>query len=101
VDIALSIVNEVNVKVFGNFVKTNFRPIKLPIFGPYGSQFLLLKLRCKERFTHAITACSCVFKELTLVGSDQGNYFENATSCSKRTLKTTSLKNYFSVNFSN
>ncbi len=33
--------------------------------------------------------CSCVFKEIALVGSNQGNYFENATACSKRTLKTT------------
>ncbi len=48
-----------------------------------------LKLRCDERFTHAFTACCCVFKELMLVGSNQGNYFENATACSKRTLKTT------------
>jgi hypothetical protein len=43
-----------------------------------------LKLRCDERFTHAFTACGCVFKEITLVGSNQGNYFENATACSKR-----------------
>ncbi len=50
---------------------------------------LSLKLRCDERFTHAFTACGCVFKEITLVGSNQGNYFENATECSKRTLKTT------------
>jgi hypothetical protein len=50
---------------------------------------LVLKLRCDERFTHAFTACGCVFKEITLVGSNQGNYFENATACSKRTLKTT------------
>ncbi len=48
-----------------------------------------LKLRCDECFTHAFTACSCVFKEITLVGSKQDNYFENATACSKRTLKTT------------
>jgi len=48
-----------------------------------------IKLRCDERFTHAIAACGCVFKEITLVGSNQGNYFENATACSKRTLKTT------------
>ncbi len=48
-----------------------------------------LKLRCDDRFTHAFTACVCVFKEITLVGSNQGNYFENATACSKRTLKTT------------
>jgi len=26
-----------------------------------------LKLRCDERFTHAFTACNCVFKEITLV----------------------------------
>jgi len=32
--------------------------------------------------------CSCVFKEITLVDSNQGNYIENATACSKRTLKT-------------
>jgi len=48
-----------------------------------------LKLRCDERFTHAFTAWGCVFKEITLVGSNQGNYFENATACSKRTLKKT------------
>jgi len=29
------------------------------------------------------------FKEITLVGSNQGNFFENATACSKRKLKTT------------
>jgi len=33
-------------------------------------------------------ACSCVLKEITLVGSNHGNYFENATACSKRELKT-------------
>jgi hypothetical protein len=48
-----------------------------------------LKLRCDERFTHAFTACGCVFKEITLVGSNQDIYFENATACCKRTLKTT------------
>ncbi len=47
-----------------------------------------IKLRCDERFTHAFTVCGCVFKEITLVGSNQGNYFENATVCSKGTLKT-------------
>ncbi len=47
------------------------------------------KLRCNERFTHAFTACVCVFKEISLVGSNQGNYFENENACSKRTLKTT------------
>jgi len=48
-----------------------------------------LKLRCDERFTYALTACVCVFKVITLVGSNQRNYFENATTFSKRTLKTT------------
>jgi len=47
-----------------------------------------LKLRCDERFTHAFTACSCVFKVITLVGLNQGNYFENATACIKRVRKT-------------
>jgi len=28
------------------------------------------------------------FQVITFVGSNQGNYFENATACSKRTLKT-------------
>ncbi len=51
--------------------------------------FWSVKLRCDERFTHAFTACSCVFKGITLVSSIQGNYFQNATACSKRTLKTT------------
>jgi len=49
----------------------------------------IFKLRCDERFTHAFTACGSVFKEITLVGSNQGNYFENATACSKRKCKTT------------
>jgi len=48
-----------------------------------------LKLRCDERFTHAFTASGCIFREITLVGSNQGNYCENATAFSKRTLKTT------------
>jgi hypothetical protein len=45
-----------------------------------------LKLRCDERFTHAFTTCGSIFEEITLVGS---NFFENATVCSERTLKTT------------
>jgi hypothetical protein len=53
------------------------------------SWFVFLKLSCDERFTHAFTAFGCVFKEITLVGLNQGNYFENATACSKRKLKTT------------
>ena len=57
----------------------------------------MFKLRCDGRFTHAFTACVCVFKEITLVGSNQGNYFENATACSKRTLKTTVATQLYSV----
>jgi len=48
-----------------------------------------LKLSCNSRFQRAFTACNCVFKVITLAGSNQGNYFANATACSKRTLKTT------------
>ncbi len=32
----------------------------------------------RMRLLHVVPA-GCVFKELTLVGSNQGNYFENAT----------------------
>jgi len=53
-------------------------------------------------YTKRFTALSCVatsvlrmrllhavaFKEITLVDSNQGNYFENATACSKRMRKT-------------
>ncbi len=39
-------------------------------------------------FQRAFTACSCVFKEITFIGSNQGNYIEYATACNKCTLKT-------------
>ncbi len=32
-----------------------------------------LKLRCYERFTHAFTVYSCVFKVITLDDSNHGN----------------------------
>jgi len=48
-----------------------------------------LKLSCDSHFQRAFTACVCIFKVITLVGANQGNYVENATACSKRTLKTT------------
>jgi len=60
---------------------------------------LFLKLSCDSRFQRGFTACSCIFKVITLVGSNQGNFFENATTCSKRMLKTrvaTQLKWSFS-----
>jgi hypothetical protein len=57
---------------------------------------LYLKLRCDERFTHAFTACGCVFKEIMLVAANQGNYYENATAFSKRTLKRLSQLNFTS-----
>jgi len=43
-----------------------------------------LKVRCDERFTHAFTACGWVFKEITLVGSNQGNYFEKLHAVNAR-----------------
>jgi len=46
------------------------------------------KLRCDTRFQHAFTACSCIFKKITLVGSNQSYFFESATACSKRMPKT-------------
>jgi len=47
-----------------------------------------LKLCFNTRFQRAFTACSCVFKEITFVGSNQGNYFENVTECGKHVLRT-------------
>ncbi len=47
-----------------------------------------IKLRCDTRFQHAFTACSCVFKVITLVWANQRNFFKNATTCSKRMRKT-------------
>jgi len=47
-----------------------------------------LKLSCDSRFQRAFTASICVFKVITLVGSNQRNYFENVNACSKRALKT-------------
>jgi len=61
-------------------------------------EFAFLKLRCDDRFMHAFTACGCVLKDITLVGLNQGNFFENATACSKRMRKTTvatQLKKHF------
>jgi hypothetical protein len=60
---------------------------------------LFLKLHCDEHFTHAFSACICVFKELTLVDSNQGNYFENATACSKRMHKTTVATQLKAISF--
>ncbi len=48
----------------------------------------LFKLSCDSRFQRAFSACSCIFKVLTLVGSNQSNFFDNATACNKLTLKT-------------
>ncbi len=48
----------------------------------------ILKLRCDTQFQHAFTACSCIFKVIASVSSNQSNIFENATECTKRTLKT-------------
>jgi len=53
------------------------------------------KLRCDERFKHAFTACSCVFKVITMVWVNQRNFFEIATASSKsmrKTLVATQLK---------
>jgi len=47
-----------------------------------------IKLRCDERFAHEFTACRCVFEVITLVWANQGNYYKNRTTCSKRMHKT-------------
>ncbi len=67
----------------------NYFPDTLSLISYYVVVIFKLKLRCDQRFRHAFTAYGCVFKEITLVGSNQDTYFENASACSKRTLKTT------------
>jgi len=57
---------------------------------------LFFKLSWDSRFQHAFTACFCVFRVITLVGSNQRNYFENANSCSKCMLKTTVATHFYS-----
>jgi len=59
----------------------------------------LIKVRCHTRFQGAFTACGCVFKVITLVGSNQDTYFENATACSKRTLKTRKGWKFYQIPF--
>jgi len=41
-------------------------------------QWVCIKLRCDTRFQRAFTACSCIFKVITLVWANQHNLFENA-----------------------
>jgi len=47
---------------------------------------ICIRSKAELRRSFSAYACSCVFK---VIFSDQGNYFENATACIKRTLKTT------------
>ncbi len=50
--------------------------------------WIKLKLSCDSRFQRAFTACVFVFEVITLVWTNQGNFFENATACSNRMRKT-------------
>jgi len=61
------------------------------IKSPFRVHSLLVKLSCDSRF-YAFTACSFVFKEITLVGANQGNFFENATACSNARWKRLSQR---------
>jgi len=49
----------------------------------------MLNLSCNSHFYRAFTACICIFKVITLAGSNQCNYFKYANACSKCMLKTT------------
>ncbi len=49
-------------------------------------QFMLSN---KAALRPSFSACSSIFKVIILISPNQGNYFENATACRKRTLKTT------------
>jgi len=43
-----------------------------------------VKLSCESCFQRGFTACSCVFKVITLALANQRNFFDNATACGKR-----------------
>ena len=51
------------------------QPIKCDAsqFSVPGEKF---KARCHTRFQHAFSPCSCVFKDVTLVGSNKRNYLK-------------------------
>ncbi len=49
---------------------------------------LSIKIICDKRFQRAFTSFGWVFKVITLIWVNPHNYFENATACSKCTLKT-------------
>jgi len=72
-------------------LKSDFKPLNFIKCSTrnFWASFVALKLSCNSRFQCAFTACIFIFKVITLVGSSQRNYFENATACIKRTLKTT------------
>jgi len=62
------------------------------IIGKRGLRFRFLQLNkcCELSCVATIALCMQLrFQEFTLVGSNQGNYYENTTACNKRTLKIT------------
>jgi hypothetical protein len=56
-----------------------------------------IKLSCDSRFQHVFTACSCDFKVITLVGSNQDNYFENVINSRWKCLLQRSFYNEIQV----
>ena len=63
------------VKIFGRIKSANLKTCLI------GSFQWKVKPRYHTRFQRAFNARCCVFKEITLVCSDQRNYFENANAC--------------------
>ena len=56
----------------------------------------ILRLVAKRVLNVRFTATLCVYIEITLVGSNQYTYIENANECSKRTIKTRlAIRPYF------
>jgi len=83
----------------------NFKGALYVLYQPLEAQSLgpakrIVKLRCDERFTHAFTACSCVFTLITLVGVNHGNFFENATVCSSKRMRKTLVATQLKIQFS-
>jgi len=63
------------------------------------SHLLTFKLSCDSRFQLAFTACSCVFKEITLVGSNHGNYFKTQLHAVNARWKRVSQRSFQRLTF--
>ncbi len=73
--------------------KTTKFATQFPVFFSFIT-YLSVKLRCDERFTHAFTACICVFKVITLAWANQRNFFEMQLHAVNACVKRSSQRSF-------